>query len=130
MIDPVEIAVEAEKEAHALFALGLYRGACSRAYYAMFNMARALLLTRGHEPEATKTHKTVLQTFSNEFVRNGPFDRTDGRELQRAAEARHLADYSGSVTRKDAEHVIGVLDKFMTTAKAILPPPQSGKENP
>ena len=72
MIDPAAIAEEAEKEARALFALGLYRGACSRAYYAMFNMARALLLLRGREPEATKTHRTVIQMFSNEFVRNGP----------------------------------------------------------
>jgi uncharacterized protein (UPF0332 family) len=120
VIDPAEIALEAEREAHALFALGLYRGACSRAYYAMFNMARALLLARGHETEATKTHRTVLQTFSNEFVRNGPFDRADGRELQRAAEARHLADYSGRVVREDAEKVIAALDRFMKTAKAIL----------
>ena len=120
MINPVEIALDAEKEAHALFGLGLYRGACSRAYYAMFNMARALLLTRGHEPEATKTHKTVLQSFSNEFVRNGPFDKTDGRELQRAAEARHLADYSGRVAREDAEKVMAALDKFMATARTIL----------
>lgn len=130
MIDPVEIALDAEKEARALFGLGLYRGACSRAYYAMFNMARALLLTRGHEPEATKTHKTVLQTFSNEFVRNGPFDKADGRELQRAAEARHLADYSGSVSRADAEHVMAVLGKFMNTARTILSSPQPGKQSP
>jgi uncharacterized protein (UPF0332 family) len=96
----------------------------------MVNMARALLLTRGHEPEATKTHKTVLQTCSNEFVRNGPFDKADGRELQRAAEARHLADYSGSVSRADAEHVMAVLDKFMNTARTILSSPQSGGTSP
>ena len=129
MIDPAEIALDAEKEAHALFDLGLYRGACSRAYYAMFNMARALLLARGHEPEATKTHRTVLQTFSNEFVRNGPFDKEDGRQLQRAAEARHLADYSGRVPREDAERVMMALDRFMTTAKAIRSSSQQEKPN-
>ena len=126
MIDPVEIALDAEREAQALFELGLYRGACSRAYYAMFNMARALLLARGHEPAATKTHRTVLQTFSNEFVRNGPFDKSDGRELQRAAEARHLADYGGRVPREDAERVMAALGKFMETAKAILSSIQPG----
>ena len=126
MIDPAAIALEAEKEARAPFALGLYRGACSRAYYAMFNMARALLLLRGHEPEATKTHRAVIQMFSNEFVRNGPFDIKDDRELQRAAEARHLADYSGSISKEDAERVMAALDGFMTTAKAILPSGRSG----
>jgi len=120
VIDPAEIALDAEREAHALFELELYRGACSRAYYAMFNMARALLLMRGHEPEATKTHRMVIQSFSNEFVRNGPFEKVDGRELQRAAEARHLADYSGRVPREDAERVMASLDRFMKTAKAIL----------
>lgn len=128
MIDPAEIALDAEKEARALFDLG--RGACSRAYYAMFNMARALLLTRGFEPEATKTHRTVLQSFSNEFVRNGPFAKDDGRQLQRAAEARHLADYSGNVRRDDAEQVMAALDRFMNTAKAILSEKHSGSSNP
>jgi uncharacterized protein (UPF0332 family) len=127
VIDPVEIALDAEREARALFGLGLYRGACSRAYYAMFNMARALPLMRGHEPEATKTHKSVLQAFSNEFVRNGPFDKAVGRELRRASEARHLADYSGGVSRSDAEQLMTVLDRFMTTARTILSSVPRGK---
>ena len=126
MIDPEEIALDAEREAKALFDLGLFRGACSRAYYTMFNMARALLIKRGHELQATKTHRSVLRSFSNEFVKNGPFDKDDGRQLQRAAEARHLADYGGPVARVDAEQVMAALDRFMRTAKAILSKSETG----
>jgi uncharacterized protein (UPF0332 family) len=114
-------AREAAEEAHLLFDAGHYRGACSRAYYAMFNAARALLDARGYAPERTKTHKSVLQLFSREFVGAGAFDRDDGRALRRAADARQLADYGDGVSRDQASTVMSALDRFISAATGSLP---------
>jgi uncharacterized protein (UPF0332 family) len=49
---------DALRAASALVALGLYNDASSRAYYAAFHYARALLLLSGLEP---KTHRGVAE---------------------------------------------------------------------
>lgn len=98
----------------------LFSGACSRAYYAMFNAARAMLVTKGFEREKAKTHKTVLRLFSREFVQDGSFDAELARALRKAADARHLADYEGGVTREDAAQVMATLEAFMREAEAAL----------
>ncbi len=110
------VAKEAAEEAHLLFDAGHYSGACSRAYYAMFNVARALLEDRGFASESIKTHKSVLGLFSREFVKDGPFNSEDGRALRRAADARQVADYGGGVSAHDAREVLVALDRFMSRA--------------
>jgi uncharacterized protein (UPF0332 family) len=119
MIDLRSNAREAAEEARLLFEARHFGGACSRAYYAMFNMARALLLERGHPIAKTKTHKSVLQQFSLEFVKSGPFDQDDGRALRRAADARHLADYEGGVAAEEAGQVMAALEKFIRKAELM-----------
>jgi uncharacterized protein (UPF0332 family) len=81
MSDLQAMAKEAAEEARILFQASRFGGACSRAYYAMFNMARAMLLAKGHTPEDAKTHKTVLRLFSREFVQHGLFDPELARAL-------------------------------------------------
>ena len=120
MSDLAAQAREAAEEAHVLFDASLFSGACSRAYYAMFNAARALLLARGHAREQAKTHKTVLRLFSSEFVQGGTFDPDLARALRRAADARHMADYEGGVGRDEAAQVMRTLDAFMRAAEAAL----------
>ena len=113
-------AWEAAEEARVLFRASLFRGACSRAYYAMFNAARALLLVRGFQLEQAKTHKTVLRLFSQEFVQDGTFDKTLARALRKSADARHIADYEGGVTRDEAAEIMEALEGFMGRAEAVL----------
>ena len=113
-------AREAAEEAAILFRTGHYSGACSRAYYAMFNAARALLAVRGHQPEEAKTHKSVLRLFSLEFVQTGSFDAQQGRALREAFDARHEADYEGGVTKDEAARVIASMEQFMQTAEHVL----------
>lgn len=120
MTDLAASAREAAEEARVLFRASLFSGACSRAYYAMFNAARAMLLTKGFEREKAKTHKTVLRLFSREFVQDGSFDAELARALRKAADARHLADYEGGVTREDAAQVMATLEAFMREAEAAL----------
>ena len=129
MSDLPTAAKEAAEEARALFRLALYRGACSRAYYAMFNAARALLLSKGHKREDAKTHKTVLRLFSLEFVQTGAFDAELARTLRRAADARHMADYESGVSQEEAAQIMAALEAFMSAAEAILAQ-GGGKEPP
>jgi uncharacterized protein (UPF0332 family) len=117
-------ARESAEEARVLFDNLLFSGACSRAYYAMFNMARSMLIHRGYPLERVKTHRTVLRLFSEEFVRDGSFDVGLARGLRRAADARHVADYAGGVTREEAEQVMRTLDAFIDRATALLSQPR------
>jgi uncharacterized protein len=120
-------AREAAEEARVLFRARLFGGACSRAYYAMFNAARAMRATRGYRPEEVKTHKSVLRLFSLEFVKAGPLDAEVGKTLRRAADARQVADYAGGVTAEEAEEVMAALERFMRHAEQILAPSDRGR---
>ena len=65
-------------------------GACNRAYYAMFDAARAALLATKAEVTLNvgKTHSGVLTAFSQHLVKNGPVPHDIGRLLKRAEETR------------------------------------------
>jgi uncharacterized protein (UPF0332 family) len=114
-------ALGAARAARRLNRDGSYDDACSRAYYALFNAARTLLILRGHPSSEAKTHATALRLFSQEFVLTGLFDAEDGRALREAAETRKLADYSDSlVAEQEAAAVIASMDKFIVTAERIV----------
>jgi uncharacterized protein (UPF0332 family) len=125
----VDNAKEAAEEAGLLFRTGYHGGACSRTYYAMFNMARALLLRRGHLPEEAKTHKSVLRLFSLEFVQTGQFEAQQGRALREAFDARQEADYEGGVAESEAARVMASMEEFMKTAERVLTETNSDKGN-
>ena len=50
---------DALQAAEALLKLGLYNDAASRAYYAAFHYARALLLTEGLKPDSSRSRVAV-----------------------------------------------------------------------
>ena len=54
-------AVQAVAPARMLLAFGDADGACNRAYYAMFDAARAVLLASGYE--IGKTHSGILNAL-------------------------------------------------------------------
>jgi uncharacterized protein len=58
------------RAAQVLHAQGLFADAVSRAYYAAFHHARAVLLTIVEEPN---THAGVEVLLQREFVRSGRF---------------------------------------------------------
>jgi uncharacterized protein len=114
-------AIEAAEDARMLFDAGRYNSACNRAYYAMFNAARALLIDKaGLAADAVKRHATVLRLFSQHFVERGPFDTEIGRLLRRASDARLVADYDvTAVRREEATTVIEAMEQFMASATPI-----------
>ncbi len=107
-------ALAAADDAELLYGAKRFDAACNRAYYAMFNAARALLLARSLDPDKSKRHATVLSLFSLQFVKEGPFSPTDGRALGEAAKARNLADYgNASVGAEAIDDVMSALRRFI-----------------
>lgn len=90
-------AVRASSSAALLLADGDINGACNRAYYAMFDAARAALLTAGTpvDPNIVRTHNGAIAAFGLHLVKSGLVQREWGRTLNRAQEIRQVADYTG-----------------------------------
>ncbi len=83
------------KSAKVLLDLGDTDGACSRAYYAMYDAARAALIWAGisRERGEFKTHSGVLAAFGLHLVKPGLFPAEPGRAIQRVQSLRQVADH-------------------------------------
>lgn len=82
--------------ARVLLATGDTEGACSRAYYAMYDAAHAALIATGHETIGTiiRTHHSVIARFGERLVLTGLVDASFGRAFNKVQDIRLLADYS------------------------------------
>jgi uncharacterized protein (UPF0332 family) len=115
--------------ARALVDLGDVDGAANRAYYAMFDAARAALLASGApvEPDIGRTHSGLIGAFGNYLVKNGPVSKELGRLLNRAHEIRLVADYNGdSVEPADALEMVEQAETFVAAMRAKFMPEASG----
>jgi len=118
-------AARACTSARALLELGDVDGACSRAYYAMFDAARAALLASGApvQPDIGRTHGGLITAFSLHLVKNGPIPKELGRLLKRAEEVRLVADYKeNSVEFNDARELVGQAELFFNALRAEFLP--------
>jgi len=84
------LAVESIGDAEASIARGSFRLAASRAYYAMFYCASALLLSKGM---AFSRHGSVLAAFGREFAKTGLLDRKLHLYIREAFDTRQVSDY-------------------------------------
>lgn len=65
--------------------------ACNRSYYSMYYAACAALTAAGHP--IGKTHKTVINTFSEKFVKTGMVPVELGQIFKASEYSRYVADY-------------------------------------
>ena len=112
-------AIRAAASAKVLLDNGDTDGACNRAYYAMFDAARAALLASNSpvEPEIAKTHSGLIQAFSLHLVKTGRVPVTLGKTLNKADELRLVADYKGDPIA--AEEAAWVVDQAAVFVKAM-----------
>ncbi len=90
-----------------------------RAFFAFFAAARAAGWAGGHD--VGKTHKGVLNAFSNHLIKAGPLPKELGRLLKLAETRRYVADYAGdTVTLADAREMIGQATTFVEALRARL----------
>lgn len=112
-------ATETLKEATVLATCGQYKGAISRAFFAMEHAARAALAVKDQEP---KTHRGMVQAFNNQLVRTGEMDRDRGESLEDAQQARNTADYGSfyRATAHEAYQVCAEAAVFLTDTRKYL----------
>ena len=91
-------------------------GACNRAYYAMFDAARAALIASNAPvpPEIAKTHSGLISAFSLHLVKPNLFPVELGRSLNKAEDLRLIADYKGdSINAEEAIWVVQQAQAFV-----------------
>ena len=69
-------------------------GSCNRAYYAMFDAARAALMAFQESDEVLriKTHSGLISNFSLQLVKPGLIDIELGKALNKVEDLRMIAD--------------------------------------
>jgi uncharacterized protein (UPF0332 family) len=91
----IEKSKDKLKTAKELLADGNYDDSVSRAYYAAFHAASAVLLTEGLSAE---THRGLLNLFGLHFIKTGKFDKKMGRYLSNLKDDRETGDYEAFST--------------------------------
>jgi uncharacterized protein len=118
---------DALRAAEALLGLGLANDAVSRAYYAAFHYARALLLLEGLEP---KTHRGVVSLLGSHFEVSGRLAAGRVSELAALQTFRSIADYDSrdrlSLARAEAQ--VATARGFVDAARAILQVASAGAQ--
>jgi uncharacterized protein (UPF0332 family) len=89
----VDKAGESLKGAEVLLSSALYDEAVSSAYYAMFHMTKALLLSINEEPS---THHGLITLFGLHFVKPKLIEELYNDLLIDAKESREAGDYDAS----------------------------------
>lgn len=122
-LDDVKILMKNSNEkleaAKILFKNGFYGDAVSRAYYAMFFAAKALLSEKDSYP---RTHRGLISQFGLLFVKNGEFEKELFDLFTRAQEDREEADYGlfTELDKEEAKIVIEGAELFLEECKSIL----------
>lgn len=91
-------------------------GACNRAYYAMFDAARAALIASKApvSPEVSRTHSGLISAFSLHLVKTGLFPVELGRSFNKAEDLRLVADYkSDSIDAEAAQWSVMAAKAFI-----------------
>ncbi len=91
----------------------------SRAYYAMFYAAEALLLTKHL---VSSKHGGVLQLLFEHFVQPGLMDRSLHQDLHRLFDLRQEGDYwtESSITPETAGEALETARKFVSTVAGMI----------
>ncbi len=115
----LERADQSLEAAQALIAKGYYAFGASRAYYAAFYAARALLLQKGL---TFRRHSGVIGAIHHHFVKPGYLSKEIGKALNWLFEVRSIGDYDvlTYLSRKEAEQALKAARAFVEAVKALL----------
>ena len=115
----LEKARENLKAARLLIQEELANIAASRAYYAMFYIAEALLLGRDL---VFTSHSAVIAAYGKEFARTKDLDPKFHRYLITSQDIRQTGDYGveNNVSLAEASQVVAWADEFLAAAEVYL----------
>lgn len=115
----------AAASARLLLNIGDVDGACNRAYYAMFDAARAALSSSRApvETEMIKTHGGLIAAFSLHLVKTGQVPIELGKALNKIEDLRLIADYTGDpVEIKKANWAVQQAEIFVQAMQSTFSP--------
>jgi len=115
----LEKCTEDLEAARLLFNQGAYRIAISRAYYAIFMLTTAVLLT---QDIVRSKHSGVVAAFNQYFIKPGLIEAEYGQIFHRAFKARMDADYSDSAQfgAEQARQAIEDAERFVRRLETYL----------
>ena len=115
----VEKADKYFNTANHLLEYGDYDSCVSRAYYSMFYMTKAVLLTKNL---ITKTHSGTLSLFSESFIKTNTFPKEIAKYLRKGFQVRLLGDYNvmETMNKKDAADLMNNVEIFNERLKDYL----------
>lgn len=119
--DLLDRAKRAAESAELLLDSGDLNGACNRAYYAMFDAARAALIATQPPPasEAIKTHSGLISVFSLQLVKTGRVSVELGKSFSKVSDIRLIADYSDEEVSADrARWAVEQAKEFVKSMRA------------
>jgi uncharacterized protein (UPF0332 family) len=121
----VEIAAQLERAdtslsaAKELLEKGYHDIAASRAYYVVFYVSSALLLSTGIDPSK---HSGVIAAIHREFVKTGKLKKEQGKNLNWLFELRSVGDYGVvvHVSAGEVRRAVKVAEEYMLAVKQLL----------
>lgn len=115
----VDLAKEKIEAAKKLLESGFYRDSVSRAYYAMYHLAKAVLVLQDKNPYS---HRGVKILLASELVRHGLMDKDIYNLFVLAKEKREDADYREliKITKKDAVKAVENAEIFIRKGLEII----------
>jgi uncharacterized protein (UPF0332 family) len=110
---------ESLKAAKNLLNDELFADSISRAYYAIFHAARAILLTKDVDPE---THNGAISLFGLHFVKPGIIENKYGKIFNEAKDDRESSDYLviRKFSKTEAQLRVNQATIFVSMAKMFL----------
>lgn len=115
-------AAQASMSARLLLDAGDADGACNRAYYAMFDAARAALLFFASDVAVTiRTHGGLISAFSLHLVKPGRVSVELGKSLNKVEDLRLIADYKGNpLTSSEAAWAVSQAQSFVDAISLLI----------
>ena len=115
----IDSAMERLEASRVLIDSGLYQDAVSRAYYAVFQAARAVLATKSLD---SKKHSGVISLFNKDFIKTGKLPRDFGKILKKAKDLRQASDYNDFylVSKEEAKDAVESAERFIEGTKAFV----------
>ncbi|MCL4489072.1 MAG: HEPN domain-containing protein [Chloroflexi bacterium] len=115
----LERAEQSIRASQDLSIKGYYDFAASRAYYAAFYAATAVLLNEGLD---FSKHSGVIASIHQRFVKTGKLSEEQGKDLNWLFEVRSIGDYGGTahVSQLQADRAIQAARGFLTAIRSLL----------
>lgn len=115
----LQSAQERLKVAEDLFKLEHFRDCLSKAYYALFQAARAALATLGFD---SRKHSGVISLFNVNFIKTGVFPKEYRKIIASAQDLRLASDYDDFylASKQDAEKTLSDAHVFIEGIEGFL----------